>query len=227
MCSDGAQNSERCSARQLLNAPVTVDSMGQAKIGGALDRRAFDRSRAELEKASAKIGEMRAANNLQEIADLWSEHLTNLQRAFTKLRMACKEGASKGWCDNVFHERSKDPLLSYVLHARNADEHGVASITAHKAGTIGIGPKTGNSLEIDHLSIGPGGITMGPNLAANARISFTPGEVLLVPVRDRGIVYDVPKEHLGEKLDAPTLLSVAERAEAFLRAKLDEAGAKF
>jgi hypothetical protein len=37
----------------------------------------------------------------------------------------------------------------------------------------------------------------------------------------------VPTKHLGEDLGSVTLLEVAERAEAFLRTKLDEADAKF
>jgi hypothetical protein len=118
-------------------------------------------------------------------------------------------------------------LLNYVLHARNADEHGIAKITDEKQGGIGISPKQGNSLEIDHLEIGPGRIVMGPGVAANARITFIPAEVLLDPVRDRGIVYDMPKKHLGEDLGSATLLEVAECAEGFLRGKLDEADSRF
>ena len=68
---------------------------------------------------------------------------------------------------------------------------------------------------------------MGPGVAANARITFTPAEVLLVAVRNRGIVYDVPKKHLDEDLGSATLLEVAARAESFLRGKLDEADSKF
>ena len=114
-----------------------------------------------------------------------------------------------------------------MLHARNADEHGVEKITEEKQGEIGIGPKEGNSLEVDHLEMGPGHIVMGPKLAANARIIITPGEIRLIPVQDRGIVYDVPKKHLGDDLESAMLLKVAERTEAFLRTKLDEADVKF
>ena len=54
---------------------------------------------------------------------------------------------------------------------------------------------------------------MGPKLASNARIIITPGEIRLIPVRDRGIVYDVPTKYLGEDLGSVTLLKVAERAD--------------
>jgi hypothetical protein len=192
-----------------------------------MDRQAFGRAREEAGKAAQKIAEIRAARTLQEVADLWSGFLKHIQRSYTKLRIACRSGPCKGWCDNVFHIRNGDELLNYVLHARNADEHGVAKITEETQGGIGIGPKEGNSLEIDHLEMGPRGIVMGPNVAANARITFTPSAIRLVPVRDRGIVYDVPTKHLGEDLGSVTLLEVAERAELFLRSKLDEADSRF
>jgi hypothetical protein len=192
-----------------------------------MDRQAFGRAREETEKAAQKIKAIQGATTLQEISDHWSGFLTHIQRSYTKLRVACRSAPCKGWCDNVFHTRNRDELLNYVLHARNADEHGVEKITEEKQGGIGIGPKEGNSLEVDHLEMGPGRIVMGPKLAANARITITPGEIRLIPVRDRGIVYDVPTKHLGEDLGSVTLLEVAERAEAFLRTKLDEADAKF
>jgi len=179
------------------------------------------------ERPLGKSQKLEKAKTLEEIADLWSGFLTHIQRSYTKLRVACRSGPSKGWCDNVFQTRNADELLNYVLHARNADEHGVAKITDEKQGGIGIGPKQGDSLVIDHLSIGPEGIVMGPGVATNARITFIPAEVLLVPVRDRGTIYNVPKKHLGGDLGSATLLDVAQRAEGFLRGKLDEAASKF
>jgi hypothetical protein len=186
-----------------------------------MDRQAFVRSRAEADKASQKIAAIRNARTLPEIADHWSGFLTDIQRAYTKLRIACREGPSKGWCDNVFSLRNTDDLLRYVHQARHADEHGVAKITEEKQGTIGVGPKEGDSLEVDHAQIGRGQIVTGPKMAANARIIVTPGEVCLVPVRNRGAT------HLGEELSSATLLEVAERADRFLRGKLDDANSKF
>src|SRR5258708_7308976 len=80
----------------------------------SMDRQAFGRSRAEADKASQKIVAIRNARTLPEIADHWSGFLTDIQRAYTKLRIACREGPSKGWCDNVFGLRNTDELLRYV-----------------------------------------------------------------------------------------------------------------
>src|SRR5258705_7260992 len=101
-----------------------------------MDRQAFGRAREEAGKATQKIAEIRQAKTLREITDLWSGFLTDIQRSYTKLRIACRSGPSKGWCDNVFHTRNADDLLNYVLHARNADEHGVAKIPSLSAGLL-------------------------------------------------------------------------------------------
>jgi hypothetical protein len=79
---------------------------------------------------------LRSGKTIGEVADLWSEFLTHVQRSYTKLRIACRAGSSKGWCDQVFAARNADDLLKYVLHARNADEHGVAAITHQKEGAV-------------------------------------------------------------------------------------------
>jgi hypothetical protein len=190
-------------------------------------REAFVRAREEARKASDKIVAIRNARTLSEVADLWSSFLTHVQRSYTRLRIACRSGPSKGWCDEVWNTRNNDDLLKYVLHARNADEHGLAPITESKRGSIGLRPKKGNTLEVDHLTIGAGQMVMGPKLAANADIVIIPAEVLLVPVRDRSVQYDLPTKHLGKDVGPIKMIGVAEFAEAYLRGILDEADTKF
>src|SRR5690348_7732201 len=99
-----------------------------------MDRKAFSRAREEAAKAAEKIAAIRSAKTLSEISDHWSGYLTHVQRAYTRLRIACREGGSKGWCDQVFNARDTDELLRYVHQARNADEHGVDKITEEKQG---------------------------------------------------------------------------------------------
>src|SRR5258707_10253620 len=198
-----------------------------SRVVTTMDREVFGRAREEAAKASEKIVEIRTVATLSEIADLWSGFLIHVQRSYTRLRIACRSGPSKGWCDQVWQTRNNDDLLKYVLHARNADEHGLAPVTTNKEGSIGLRPKKGNSLEIDHLQIGGGRIVMGPKLAANTEIIVVPSEVLLAPVWDRSVRYDLPTKHLGKDIGSINMLSVAEHAEAYLRGVLDEADEKF
>ena len=47
----------------------------------------------------------------------------------TSYPMGRNTDLSKGWFDRVKHVRKTDKILSYILHARNADTHGVERIT--------------------------------------------------------------------------------------------------
>ena len=150
------------------------------------------------------------------------------RRSFTKMKIAAKDGPSKGWYDNIENQRKADELLSYVRHARNADEHGIDRIVKKKSACVGISPKTGNSLFVDYMEIGQGSLTLGPQAAANAKIEFTPASVQLASVYDRGIVYQPPATHLGENLKKSTdPIEIGTHALAFLRGTIDDAGAMF
>jgi hypothetical protein len=170
---------------------------------------------------------MRLASNARELMDDWSEFLVHIQRLFARLAKATESGSSKGWFDRIQNQRREDPLLSYVAHARNVDEHGVEPITRRDPGGIGINPKTGNVLHIGHISISRGTIVVDPETARNIRITFVPERVALVAVRDRGREYPVPNEHLGRPLSGVSLINVAELALAFWGRTLAEAAQKF
>jgi predicted translin family RNA/ssDNA-binding protein len=49
-----------------------------------MDRQAFGRAREEAGKAAQKIAEIREAKTLQEVADLWSSFLTDIQRSYVE-----------------------------------------------------------------------------------------------------------------------------------------------
>ena len=92
-----------------------------------MDEKALAAAKDKLRLAKAKLDAMQAATHLNELADCWSDFLTEVQRVYTRLIKATEHGSSKGWSDQVKHARKTDELLSYVHHARNADEHGSAA----------------------------------------------------------------------------------------------------
>ena len=191
-----------------------------------MDKKASLRAREEFDLAAEKLKSMKQASNLEHYAQSWSDFLSHVQRAFTKMKIATKNEPSKGWYDKIENERHTDDLLSYIRHARNADEHGVDPVTIQKPGGIGIKPKVGNSLIVDHLEIGGGKIVMGPEMA-NAEIVFIPASVHLSAVLDRGIYYQPPKTHLGTPLESDTPVAVAKTALSYLERVLSEAKEKF
>jgi hypothetical protein len=188
--------------------------------------KALDRALDEARLASDKLENMRVTSNIRALAQLWSEFLTHLQRSFTKLKIATTNTSAKGWYDTVENIRKTDELLSYVRHARNADEHGVERITDQKPAHVTINPKQGKDLIVDHLQVGPHGVRMGPKLAEQAKVEFHPESITLVSVRDRGSIYQPPKSHLGKELHQCTPVSVADLALTFVKHILDEAQAR-
>ena len=192
-----------------------------------MDEKAFARAREEAKLAASKLEAMKTAKKLAALAQLWSEFLTHIQRAFTKMKIATANGPSKRWYDTIENIRRTDDLLSYIRHARNADEHGVESVTHAKPGGIGISPKVGNTLHVDYLEMNKGQMTLGPELAKNAIIEFIPVSIHLSAVRDRASTYQPPKPHLGNPIQNATLIGAAEAAITYLEAALSEAKAKF
>jgi len=163
----------------------------------------------ELAKARNEIDFMRRSKKLGEFEEHWKEFLRRLQRVWNK---ACDEFRRNpkwnGWKGTYEQTRKKDPLLSYLINARGADEHTVGEITERVAGAIGINPATGNSLYIESLEIKDRVLSI--KSPQDIRIDFTPGRVKLLPVTNYGRVYAVPTEHLGSTINPSNVIAIAE-----------------
>ena len=61
-----------------------------------MEMKAFDRAGFEKDLARAKLESMKAARDLRELANLWSEFLTCSQRWFSKLRKGDRKGDVAG-----------------------------------------------------------------------------------------------------------------------------------
>jgi hypothetical protein len=224
--------------------------VGEGRQALPIDEKASERAKAACKAASEKLAAMKTTKDQQHLSVLWSEFLIYTQRTFTRLRKATERGSSKGWSDNVLDVRSNDELLSYILHARNADEHGIEPITHRQASGFTLHPKeekpwgaASTMREMsrraeDHIaSLGmeleirsapqPGEVLSEPSgriitrLAAEVR--FYPERVRLVPVRDRGRVYQPPSNHLGTPINDASPIGIATLAVAYLEAIISEA----
>jgi hypothetical protein len=189
-----------------------------------MDDRAFASAKEKLENAKRKLAAMKAATNLNDLADRWSEFLTEVQRFYTRLMKATEHGPSKGWFDQVKNLRKTDPLLRYVHHARNADEHGIERITA-RVRTLTIGDP-GEYAAIEHLEIGTDG-QIKTLKVTQGTVRWHPEQVIFVAVVDRGETYQPPMAHLGNPICSESLISVAELAIQYLDSLISEASEKF
>ena len=173
-----------------------------------------DQPSLELAKARAAIGEMRDAKTLDALEEAWKEFLGRLERGWNKgVSHFGKSPKWNGWKGQFEGLRKTDPLLSYLVNARGADEHTVNEIVGREAPGIGINPAKGNSLYIERMEINNGNIFI--QSPQKIRVDFLPARTTLLPVTNRGRVYAVPTSHLGNPVDLMNVIAVADVAAEF------------
>ena len=178
----------------------------------------IDKPWVQLKKAESYIKGLESSKTLIEYEDTWKEFLHNLERAWNKLTSHLKRSPKyQGWNERGRTEqvRRKDPLLSYLIHARGADEHSVSDITKNEPGGIGINPASGNTLKINKLEINNGHISIDSDQPI--KIEFIPGQVKLLPVINRGRTYPVPTEHLGSAISSADPIIIAKMSIEFYK----------
>ena len=117
-------------------------------------------------------------------------------------------------------------MLRYVLHARNADEHGVSKVTEVKQGGIGINVGGDGVVEHMEISVDPKRVDIKYTGKNPLHFNFIPAKLNLISVFDRSVRYDPPKTHLGRAIEA-TPLEVARLTTQYLQSVIDEAEKKF
>ncbi len=181
-----------------------------------------DQPALELAKAKAAIELMRNAKTLDEFENGWKELLGRLERVWTKgINHFGKSPKWSGWQGKFEPLRRSDPLLSYLVKARGADEHTVNEIVGREPGGIGINPAEGNSLYIEHMTINKGSIVI--KSPQKIRVNFLPERTTLLPITNRGRTYPVPTLHLDNPIDPTNVIAIAEAGAQFYEGFLSQA----
>lgn len=163
----------------------------------------------------------------------WSNFLTSSNRVFSALEQGTKASAvDRAWMVTCKSTRKSDPLLRYMQHARNADEHGVESVTGLTPGRLVFGTEgaeIGYLEEFDgktgRFQTGPAYHSEGMDIRHATELKIYPSKPRLLPVRDRGIVYHPPEEHLERPIADASPANVALLMMNYLIAKTREAQA--
>lgn len=185
-----------------------------------------DQPALELAKARTAIEAMRNAKALDEFEESWKAFLGRIERVWTKgLSHFGKSPKWSGWQGKFEPLRRSDPLLSYLVNARGADEHTVNEIVGGELGGIGINAAEGNSLYIERMTINNGNIYI--KSPQKIRVDFLPSRTTLLPVVNRGRTYPVPTAHLGKPVDPTNVIAVAEAGAEFYERFLAEADEYF
>lgn len=128
-------------------------------------------SAAKAWQAMGKVG----VRPIKELENSWSLFLMHIERLWNKL-LAAGRGLA-GWQkieSEVSNHRKSDPALVYAHHARNATEHTIQEFAVDWKGPL----------------------TAVPTHDGFA-MSWPPWDRPLLPVKDRGQIYQPPREHLG------------------------------
>jgi hypothetical protein len=185
-----------------------------------------DQPNHELSRARDAAQKMAAAASLDEYEEHWKEFLRRLERCWNKAQAHYgKSPKWNGWQGRIDKLRRTDPLLSYLVNARGAEEHTVSEITTRHPGGIGINPAEGNSLYIEHMEVKDGTISI--RSPQKIRIDFIPDRIGLLPVSNRGRTYGIPGSHLGSGIDPRNVQAIANVALSFYEQVLREAEAFF
>lgn len=155
--------------------------------------------------------EMRKTHDLISYEEAWKLFLIRLERVWNKLCNHLSTSPKyKNWpiIDHAKQIRRNDPLLSYLINARGADEHTIEEITERQPGGIGINPASGNELHIEHMTIANGNIFIKSKQPI--KIDFIPEKIKLKSITNRSGTYNPPKTHLGNPIKSIEPIDVAE-----------------
>jgi len=208
-----------------------------------MKRAAIRKCRDRLHSASTKLQALREATSQQAFKVSWIDFLFHSKGIYDTLRKGA-EGfpASVEWATGKYNARLGDPLLNYMVEARNDEEHGLGSSLElqperHEFGFGGGGFSGGVRLDGGQFRnvIASGPVLFTGPLPAGTRVRSldgrpvqvrsTPATIMLIPVTPRrGPPIPPPGQHLGQPLTDASPLAVAELFLVYLETLVAEAG---
>jgi hypothetical protein len=96
-------------------------------------REAVAQAQDRLERAMMALDRLAHAEKPDLAEKAWSDFLISVAGIYTKLSIGSKgHTKSEAWWGRKIHERRIDPLLLYLHHARNADEHSINPVSEYE-----------------------------------------------------------------------------------------------
>ena len=136
------------------------------------------------------IKELKSASDaIQKMADIgvgnfhiydrsWRDFLHSIDRFWNKVISTCNKEKKWQTLNSKYSQlRKKDPLLNYLMQARNASEHTISPVIKEWDANLRAEPT-------------PSGINL----------KWNPWDRPLLPINNRGTVFQPPKKHLGKTL---------------------------
>lgn len=171
-----------------------------------------------LQDKTATVAELRMA---------WSDFLLAAAGLYSKLEQGSKDSPkSQSWFGRVKHIRRSDPLMRYLHHARNSDEHslditasmGTTAVSTHESVTVSTNPDGTPNVRVDMSKVD----RHDPSGPVMARITV---DIYPRAVTDNryGDTFQPPKEHLNTAMADTSAPGIAELAVEYLGSLINEA----
>lgn len=167
---------------------------------------------------------MADANSASDFAECWESYLVALKAVGEILLTGSKgHNQARQLLETRWIEVTSDPLLKYLIEARNVEEHGLEPTAEFAGPSLGIGGP-GESVRLDG-TIGPGGtLRVTPLNGSNVTITYSPKSARLLPVKDRkGNTWPVPDMHLAKVVSDQAPISVATLGLAYFSRLVEDA----
>lgn len=198
----------RCAASDRQAAILLYPSPCRATVpagGLSMKRAAIDKCEERLRRAKQALAILDRSNTEPAFRDAWEAVLVNLKSIGEILKVGARgsESCSARIAD-LWSTVWGDPLLRYLIEARNVEEHGLERSADYEEGFTRIGA-SGESIRIDTA---PDGRTIvSPINGSSLTVWSVPRSFSLLPVVDKhGKRWDVPSQHVGQQ---PTDVSPA------------------
>ena len=192
----------------------------------------FDR----LDKAKRELQLCRSAGNFENFASHWAEFLIHTGSVLNQLEAGAKQTPqARQWYGQQRAAGKRDPLVSYMHQARNAEEHEPDATTKHKPPSLSINLRDNpGGFKIDRMIAERDGDQF--QISGSARrlsdngpltIRHSVGGPILVPVTDqyKATTYHPPEEHLGKPLRDKTPIAIADLYLTYLEGLVRQAAA--
>jgi hypothetical protein len=165
---------------------------------------AVAKAKSRLDKAWQAGQRFRTAQTVEEYASAWGDYLIALAGVYTALEKGAQlSPKSQPWFGRKKHERKTDPLLKYLHHARDSEEHGLEPILQPANVTFTLAPDGGVEIREASATVGNNKVEFGrqDGLVPPGSSMVSLG-LRLVPVHDDrfGDTFYPPDQHLGQPI---------------------------
>lgn len=189
---------------------------------------AIEKAEDRLSTAKENLSALEKSIDYPSSRRAWYGFLLSSNAIFSIFQQGTKKSTNcRGWFAKKTNQRQTDPLLSYLHQARNAEEHGIQSVTALDRQTAvfmmdgepvaSIDDIAGGSGTFRHLSKHP------PDLSKVTELRIYPDRARLLSIKSRDVAFHPPSEHLGLRIEEATPIIVARLMIQYLESMIEEA----